>query len=84
MNTVTCPICEHQIELVPDGILKYCVCQCLGVDCTKEYTRYLGVLPLEDPNYSQLEEKKQETIKALKDIFQSKNLIGEDVKGHHG
>ena len=34
------------IELIPDGKLRYCQCRCLGVDHTKEYTRYVGL----DPN----------------------------------
>lgn len=43
--SILCPICETKIELIPDGKLRYCQCQLLGVDHTNEYTRYLGINP---------------------------------------
>jgi hypothetical protein len=56
--SVTCPICKTSIELKPDRILKFCHCGTLGVDCDKNYTRYLGI----DPNYPY----PQETINQIR------------------
>lgn len=42
--SVTCAICEHTITLIPDGVIRHCKCK-LGVDHTKEYTRYIGTIP---------------------------------------
>lgn len=61
--SVTCPICESTIELVPNGRLYYCLCRGLGVDHTKEYTRYLGVIPKEHPNFPAWWERYKDTIK---------------------
>lgn len=52
MTSVTCPICETQIEKIPDGIARFCKCKALAVDHTKEYTRFIGgIVPKEDPHY---------------------------------
>jgi hypothetical protein len=51
-----------QIQLLCDGILKYCACRCLGVDSVKEYTHYIGIIPLEDPNYSQFAKEKYDIL----------------------
>lgn len=49
--SVTCPVCENTIDLIPDGRIRFCKCKVLGVDHTKEYTRYLGSIPKEDPGF---------------------------------
>jgi hypothetical protein len=67
IDAVTCPICATQIQLLGDSILKYCACECLGVDSGKEYTRYIGIIPLEHPNYSQFAQEKCSIINFLKD-----------------
>ena len=51
--SVTCPICETTVDLIPDGCIRNCKCKLLGVDHTKEYTRYLGVIPKEDSKFKE-------------------------------
>ena len=69
MNEVTCPVCFHKISLIPDGVLRYCPCRCLGIDHTKEYTRYIGSIPVEDTGYAEFEEKKGEILNKMREIF---------------
>lgn len=55
--SVTCPICETIVPLIPDGYLRNCKCKALGVDHTKEYTLYIGVIPKEDVKFKDWWEK---------------------------
>ena len=75
MSEVTCPICEQKISLIPDGILRYCPCHCLGVDHTKEYTRYLGTIPIEDERYAEFEEKHRATLKQIRKKITFLNIV---------
>jgi len=63
---VTCPICDDKVILIPDGVLRYCKCGSMGVDHTKEYTRYLGSKCKEDPEFTDWFKKHESTIKLLK------------------
>jgi hypothetical protein len=58
--TATCPICETTIILIPDGSLRFCECKALGVDHTKEYTRYIGIIPKEEPEFENWWKKNNE------------------------
>jgi len=49
--SVTCPFCKTQVQLIPDGVIRYCQCFLLGVDHTRHDTRYLGSIPIEDPKF---------------------------------
>jgi endogenous inhibitor of DNA gyrase (YacG/DUF329 family) len=49
--SVTCPICETTVELIPDNKLRSCKCKMLTVDHDKYSTRYIGVIPKEDPMF---------------------------------
>ena len=66
---VTCAICDDEIELNYTGKLQYCKCKCLGVDSTKEYTRYLGTIPKEDPGYEQWKTNNAVNIQKAIDIY---------------
>ena len=44
----TCFFCDTKIENIPDRVVRMCKCGALGVDCSQEYTRYLGSKPVED------------------------------------
>ena len=58
--SVTCPICETTVDLIPDGRIRHCKCKVLGVDHTKEYTLYHGVIPKEDPKFEEWWERYHE------------------------
>jgi hypothetical protein len=66
MECVTCPICSDEIQIAKTGALRYCKCGCLCVDSTEEYTKYIGILPIEDPGYAKLYAEKCDTIDKLK------------------
>ena len=51
----TCVFCEKKVENIPDRVLRWCKCGKLGVDCSKEYTRYLGIKPKEDMTGEEIE-----------------------------
>ncbi len=68
MSFVTCAICDHPVKLVPDGILVFCPCNCLGVDCTPEYTRYIRTIPKEAPSYQEWLLQNHDTIEKLRAI----------------
>jgi len=51
----TCFFCETKLENIPDRVLRWCKCGRLGIDCSKEYTRYLGSKPKEEMNQEELE-----------------------------
>jgi len=72
MKHYTCPICDDKIPLIPDGRLKKCACDALGVDCTDLYIRTLGVYPKEDDNYDIWYESRKETIEKLRELYKSK------------
>ena len=58
MSVITCAKCETVIVLIPDGKIRYCDCKLLGVDHTKEYTRYIGTIPKEDIGFEKWWEEK--------------------------
>jgi hypothetical protein len=60
---LTCPICDDLIEVDYSRILRFCKCRCLGVDSAKEYTRYLGVIPVECPGFEAWRLKNESIIK---------------------
>ena len=69
-NIVTCAICDDTIPVITDGKLRYCRCHSLGIDCTKEYCRYLGTIPKEHTGYNEwFESKKEHILKARAQIF---------------
>ncbi len=74
MIEVTCCVCEQKIILIPDGIPRYCSCHGLGVDHAKEYTRYLGTIPVELPGYAHYEDKHRRILEHMRDLLKSKNL----------
>jgi hypothetical protein len=76
MSHVTCCVCDQRIELIPDGQLRFCPCLCLGVDCTKEYTRYIGTIPQEDPRYPSFLEKKQDVLIKLRLNWRNRQYTG--------
>jgi hypothetical protein len=45
----TCYFCNYVVPEIPDRVLRVCddKCQMLYVDCSPEYTRYGGSLPVE-------------------------------------
>lgn len=49
--SVTCPICETQVPHIPDNKLRSCKCKALTVDHDKYYTRYIGIVPKEEPAF---------------------------------
>lgn len=51
----TCFFCNDKVSHIPDGVLRWCKCNRLGVDCKKEYTRYLGIKPVEDMTKEEIE-----------------------------
>jgi len=55
--SATCPICDTVIKLIPDGKLRYCECQSLGVDHTKNYTRYIGIMVKEHQDFEKYREQ---------------------------
>lgn len=65
MEINTCPICDDQIRLKSDGIIQFCKCKCLCIDKTKEYVRYVGVIPKESLLYN-WKNKNNDIIKKLK------------------
>lgn len=66
MNTFTCDFCNSQIPAIPDGRMRFCACQCLGIDHTPEYTRYIGAIPREHPDFNQWAEKNKVVIDKIK------------------
>lgn len=68
--SVTCAICETQIDLIPDGKLRYCQCKALGIDHTKEYTRYLGTIPKEDPDFEEWWRRHHKSCLRYREIWQ--------------
>ena len=40
--------CNTKIENIPDRVVRMCKCGTLGVDCSPEYTRYIGSVPVEN------------------------------------
>lgn len=44
----TCFFCNIKIENIPDRVVRMCKCGNLGVDCSPEYTRYIGSVPVEN------------------------------------
>jgi len=46
----TCFFCNIKIENIPDRVVRMCKCGNLGVDCSPEYTRYIGSVPVENMN----------------------------------
>jgi hypothetical protein len=51
----TCCFCNVKIDHIPDGVLRWCKCNRLGVDCKKEYTRYLGSKPVQHMTKEEIE-----------------------------
>lgn len=72
LNIVTCPICFHEITMIPDGNLRYCYCGCLGVDCTGEYVRYIGTIPKEHENYNNWLNTNKDTIEKCRCLVNRK------------
>lgn len=58
-TTATCAICDTEILIIPDSVMKFCKCKCLGVDCCKEYTNYSGTIR---PNYAEWYEQHKITV----------------------
>ena len=79
MIGVTCCVCGQKIALIPDGILRYCPCRGLGIDHTKEYTRYLGTIPVEHSGYVQYEEKHRHLLEHMMDLWKAKSILGGDM-----
>jgi len=42
----------------------------MGVDCTKEYTRFIGYIPMEEPCYEEWYAKNEPIIKLLREKYQ--------------
>lgn len=57
----TCFFCSTKIENLPDRVVRMCKCGNLGVDCSPEYTRYIGSVPVEDMTAEDF--KKYESLK---------------------
>lgn len=72
MSTYTCPVCDDTIPHLEDGILKRCKCTALGIDCTDQYVRIVGVWPKEDPNFEKWSQQNEEMLKKLRANYQSK------------
>jgi hypothetical protein len=70
---VTCAICNNTIELIPDGKLRYCPSKCLGIDHTKEYTRYLNTIPIESDNYEEWVSKNRDIINKARLLVQTQS-----------
>ena len=48
--------------------MRFCVWKCLGVDHTPEYTRYIGSIPREHPDFNQWAEKNKHAIDSIKNL----------------
>lgn len=57
----TCFFCDTKIPNIPDRVVRMCKCGLLGVDCSPEYTRYIGSVPVENMTTDDLQ--KYETLK---------------------
>lgn len=68
----TCPICETKVPIIMDSKMRLCDCKKFGVDCAKEYTRFIGYVPMEDPGYELWYQRSEPVITALKIEYQKK------------
>ena len=59
----TCFFYNTKIENLPDRVLRMCKCGNFGVDCSPEYTRYIGSVPVEDMTSEDI--KKYDSLKSL-------------------
>lgn len=66
----TCVFCDTKIDIIPDKVLRWCKCGILGVDCSPEYTRYLGSKPIE-----QLKQEDLEYVNKLKSKMKEPNYF---------
>lgn len=67
MNKIsTCPVCFTKVPHISDGKMRLCDCEKMGVDCTKEYTRFIGYISMEDPSYENWYAQFEMTIKLLR------------------
>lgn len=73
-NFVTCAICDDKIAIVPNGIIVFCKCMSLGVDCTTEYTIYSRTIPKEHPGYNEWFESKKDVILNLRSLVKQKSF----------
>lgn len=76
MTCVTCCVCGQKIALIQDGILP---CRGLGIDHTKEYTRYLGTIPVEHSGYVQYGDKHRHLLEHMRGLWKTKSILGSDM-----
>lgn len=72
MEHYTCPICDTKIEIILDGKLRSCQCSVLSIDCTKDYNRFIGTVPLESINYNEYYEKNKSIIEKMRQKYKNK------------
>lgn len=68
-KSYTCPVCETKVEAIPDGKIKLCKCKKMAIDCTNEYTRFVGHVPKKSPSFDQWYAQYEPIIKALKENY---------------
>lgn len=64
-NFITCAICDDEVTIIPNGIMRFCKCSSLGVGCTTEYTIYLRT-----SGYNEWFESKKDIIMQLRSLRQ--------------
>jgi len=69
-NSYTCPVCLTKVPRISDGKTRLCECHKMGVDSTKEYIRFIGYIPMEEPYYEEWYAKNEQTIKLLREKYQ--------------
>ena len=68
----TCPVCTTKVPIILDGKLRSCHCKKMSIDCTPEYTRFIGYLPIEDPYYEDWYTQFKKTIDTLRVQYKNK------------
>ena len=59
MEKFTCPICYFAIPKIiyENHDMQRCKCKALCVDCDENYTRFIGVMPMECSRYDEWYDK---------------------------
>lgn len=71
-DSYTCPVCTTKVQIILDGKIRSCSCKKMSIDCTPEYTRFIGYLPMEDPSYDVWYTQFKKTIDILREQYKNK------------
>lgn len=69
MEHYTCPICDTKIEIILDGKLRSCQCSVLSIDCTYDYKRFIGAIPLESNDYDEWYNKNKFVVEKMRQNY---------------